>query len=151
MGAEASTTTVRTVITGKGAGGDGGSGDDAAALLNGFEGVALDAEAQAAIGRALEECAARARAADADYEAGGQAAAEAAADDPGESFFRSEDYHGELVPVCETEAFEPFAEGEPHWELAGAERPEMLIAFEEEMARKKAGEGKQAEGEEDDT
>lgn len=50
--AEASTMTVRTVITGKGAGGDQAARDDAAAaLLNGFEGVQLDAEAQAEIDR----------------------------------------------------------------------------------------------------
>ena len=136
--------TVRTVITGKGAGGDQAARDDAAAaLLNGFEGVRLDAEAQAAIGRALAECAARARAADAASEAGGVAAAEAAADDPGESFFRSTDYHGELIPPCVVEEFVPFVGDEPHWQLAGAEKPEMLVKWEEEQARK-AGEGEGA-------
>lgn len=138
VGAEASATTVRTVITGKGAGGDPATRNDAAAdVLNGFEGVALDAEAQAAIGRALEECAARARAAEAACEAGGLAAEDAAADDPGESFFRSQDYHGELVPPCALEAFVPFVEGEPHWHLAGAEKPAMLVAWEDEQAAKK--------------
>lgn len=143
--AEASTTTVRTVISGGGArpspasaGAGFGSGlSEAAAVLNGFEGVELDAEAQAAIAKALEACAARARAADEAYQAGGTAAADAAGDDPGESFFRSEDYHGELIPPCEMEDFVPFIEDEPHWHLAGAEKPAALVAFEDEQARKK--------------
>jgi hypothetical protein len=110
-------------------------------VLNGFEGVALDAEAEAAIARALEECAARARAAEAAYETGGIAAADAAADDPGESFFRSDDYHGELIPPCVTEDYVPFVEAEPHWHLAGAEKPPALIAFEEEQAKKAGARG----------
>jgi hypothetical protein len=137
-GAEASTTSVRTVISGSGGVDAAARTAEAVAVLNGFEGVALDAEAEAAIARALEECAERARAADAAYEEGGAAAAAAAADDPGEPFFRSGDYHGALIPPCVIEDFEPFAEGEPHWSLAGAERPEMLIQWEEEQARKKA-------------
>ena len=136
--AEASTTTVRTVITGAGAGGDPAEqGDAAAALLNGFEGVALDAEAEAAIAAALEACAARAREAHAAYERGGEAAADVAEDDPGESFFRSvEPYRGELVPQATIEEFVPFVEGEPHWSLAGAEKPAELIRIEEELARR---------------
>jgi hypothetical protein len=145
--AEASTTTVRTVITGRGAGPSTGSGlSEAAAVLNGFEGVALDAEAEAAIARALEECAARARAAEAAYEKGGIAAADAAADDPGESFFRSDDYHGALIPPCLTEDYVPFVEAEPHWHLAGAEKPPALIAFEEEHAKKAGARGSGKEG-----
>ncbi len=110
-------------------------------MLNGFEGVTLDAEAQAAIARALEECAARARAAEAALAAGGPAAADAAEDDPGQSFFRSDDYRGELLPVCPTEDFEPFVEGEPHWQLAGAEKPEMLVKWEEEQVGKREAKG----------
>ena len=49
-----------------------------------------------------------------------------------------------------TEEFVPFVEDEPHWTLAGAEKPEVLVAFEEEQARKQAqgeGEGgKRADG-----
>lgn len=134
MEAEASTTTVRTVISGKGAGDAGARADEAAALLNGFEGVQLDAEAEAAIARALEDCAARARAAEAACDAGGMAAEAALADDPGEVFFRSQDFHGGLLPGGGLEAFEPFIAGEPHWTLAGAEKPEMLVRFEEERA-----------------
>jgi hypothetical protein len=137
IGAEATSTTVRTIITGDpGAGDSAARDDDAAAVLNGFEGVRLDAEAEAAIAAALEECAARAREADAAYEKGGQAAADAAEDDPEESFFRSADpYRGELVPAVELEEFVPFAPGEPRWHLAGAEIPPELLAFQEKLAR----------------
>ena len=139
-GAEASTRTVRTVISGRPSTGSGQAerDDKTAAVLNGFEGVKLDAEAEAAIARALEDCAARARAAEDACEAGGVARAEALADNPGESFFRSQDYHGELIPPCLVEEFVPFAEGEPHWQLAGAEKPAMLLAFEEEMAGRRS-------------
>lgn len=141
--AEASATTVRTVISGAGEGGSGAAkADAAAALLNGFEGVTLDAEAAAAIARALEECAERARAAEAAVAAGGIARDEALADDPGESFFRSGNFHGALELAPGLDAFEPFVEGEPHWTLAGAEKPEMLVKWEEEMA---AGKGAGAE------
>jgi hypothetical protein len=143
-GAEASTTTVRTVITGSGGGEAGEREDEAAALLNGFEGVRLDAEAEAAIAAALEACAARAREADAAYTQGGAAAAEAAEDDPRESFVRLPErglpYRADLLPPAIMEEFVPFTPGEPHWSLAGAEKPEALIRFEEEMAAK--GEGK---------
>lgn len=128
--AEASTTTVRTVISAKGGVSTGldsnGSGDEAAGVLNGFAGVALDAEAQAAIAAALEACAARARAADAAYEAGGPAAAEAAADDPEESFVRTAEgtFLGELEFPGGGEVYVPFAAGEGHWTQAGAEMPD---------------------------
>ena len=69
------------------------------------------------------------------------AAEEALADEPGESFFRSAGYHGALVPACLTEEFVPFVEGEAHWTLAGADKPEMLVRWEEEQERKK-GQGK---------
>jgi len=141
--AEVATTTVRTVIAGSPSGSGraandderGARGDEAAAVLGGFEGVRLDAEAEAAIAAALEACAARARAADSAYEKGGDAAAEAAADDPGAPFVRTDLVQavaiGALEPAAATEAFEPFVPGEAPWELAGAERPAALIAFEE--------------------
>ncbi|HYI47562.1 MAG TPA: hypothetical protein VEX35_03770 [Allosphingosinicella sp.] len=143
--AEASATTVRTVISGPSGGGPStGSGqaalgqDEAAAALNGFEGVRLDAEAEAAIAAALEACAARARAADAAYEAGGEAAADAAEDDPEESFVRVEElgdpYRGELLPPMGLEEFIPFVPGEPHWSLAGAEMPPERLAIEAKSA-----------------
>jgi hypothetical protein len=136
---------VRTVLSGPSTtlGTSAEKADAAAALLNGFEGVRLDAEAEAAIARALLDCAERARAAEAACDAGGMAAEEALADDPGESFFRSVNFHGALQLSPGLDEFEPFVEGEPHWTLAGAEKPEMLIAFEEEQLRKKQ-EGKGA-------
>jgi hypothetical protein len=61
--AEASTTTVKTVISGPANAADPLAADtDAANLINAFEGVALDDEAQAEIYRALEACAERRRA-----------------------------------------------------------------------------------------
>ena len=129
--AEASATTVRTVISGRAGANGGAEADDAAAaVLNGFEGVELDGEAQAAIMAALEACAARARAADAAYEAGGEASREAQADDPDEPFVReppgSFAWRGELIPPVTVE-LEDYAErAEPHWRFAGAELPAWL-------------------------
>ena len=130
--AEASATTVRTVISGPsaGAGAAGAERDDrAAGVLNGFDGVALDPQAEAEIVAALEACAARARAAAAAYDKGGLAAADAAEDDPDEPFFRSAlDYRGELVPGVELEEFTPFTEGERHWTQAGADVVDWVTA-----------------------
>ncbi|HEX8241716.1 MAG TPA: hypothetical protein VF574_18420 [Allosphingosinicella sp.] len=145
--AESSTTTVRTVITGaaEGSGPAGGEdergarGDRAAAVMGAFEGVRLDAEAEAAIAAALEACAERARAADLAYEKGGNAAAEAAADDPAAPFVRADLVQGFAIGAIEPpggiEAFEPFVPDEPPWELAGAEKPAELVAFEERAAQ----------------
>jgi hypothetical protein len=60
--AEASTTTVKTVISGQSAPSQLAADDSAADLLNAFEGVALDAEAQAEIQQSLAACAERRRA-----------------------------------------------------------------------------------------
>ena len=132
--AEASTTSVRTVTTGRAASMDT-SGDEAADAMNGFGGVALDERAHREIAAALEACAARARAAGADYDEGGEAAIDAAADDPETSFVRVHEtanpYLGELVPGVAAEDFVAFAEGEPHWSLAGAEKSPMLLEWEE--------------------
>lgn len=154
-GAEASTTTVRTVIAGPGVStGLDTNGerldtnlDEAAAVLNGFEGVALDAEAAAAIRAALEDCAARARARDQAYEAGGVAAEEAGEEDPEQLFFRSRHpYRGTLIPPpCEE--WVPFAPGEAHWTEAGAAMPDEL-ARALEAAEEAEGQGRSAEGEE---
>ena len=85
--AEASATTVRTVITGAGDAKGGAEADDkAAAVLAGFEGIELDAEAHAAILAALEACAARAREADAAYDEGGEEAADYVEGDPDEPY-----------------------------------------------------------------
>jgi hypothetical protein len=138
---EASTTTVRTVITGDG-GSEGSDQEQAAALLGGFEGVELDPEAEAAIGAALAACAERARAVDEALARGGETELLAVADDPQESFVRvgegSQAYLGELEPATSLTEFVPFAEGEAPWMLAGAEKPAWLVAFEEEMAARTA-------------
>jgi hypothetical protein len=127
---------VRTVIAGSGAGNAAERDDAAAAVLNGFEGVALDAEAEAAIAAALEACAARAREAEEAYDRGGEAAADAAEDNPNESFVRLPErglpYRGDLLPPAIMEEFVPFAPEEPHWTLAGAEVPPELARYLEE-------------------
>jgi hypothetical protein len=128
---------VRTVITGGGGLGGAEADDAAAAALNGFEGVALDAEAEAAIQAALEACAARARAAEAAYEKGGSEGADAAEDDPDVPFFRSDQpYRGTLVMLEEDDEAIGFAPGESHWINAGAEMPEGLARMVEEAERR---------------
>jgi len=113
-------------------------------VVNSFDGVELDAEAQAAIAAALEDCAARARAAAA---ATGEARADWDEGDPDEPFVHlphnGTPYRGALLPPGECEAFEPFVEGEAHWVSAGAEMPEWsLDAAEPELvpaAKRKRG------------
>ena len=51
------------------------------------------------------------------------------------------------MPSADVEEFVPFVAGEPHWTLAGAEKPEALARFEAERAVEEAdtlarGEGK---------
>lgn len=87
-GAQASTTTMRTVINGEAAGDTASRDDRAAGALLGFDGDTLDAEAEAAIGAALADWAARRAAADALIEAGGEAAADVLEDDPDACFVR---------------------------------------------------------------
>jgi len=136
--AEASTTTVRTVITGPSTGsGQAGEGalEEAAGVLEGFEGVRLDAEAEAAIAAALEACAARARAAYAAREKGGIAAMDADEDDPGEPFVRvhhgGPEYRGELVSPVTVEDFVRSPDGERPWTDAGAEVVEWVASGED--------------------
>lgn len=123
-GAEASTTTIRTVIAGTGGGADR---EAAAATLEGFEGVALDPQANAAIMAALHACAARARAAEAALDQGGEAAADAMEDDPDECFIpleaKSIPWRGTLEPpTAVTEVHLP--EGEDFWDSLGKPVPE---------------------------
>lgn len=99
--AEASATTVRTVIHGGAAGGDRvGAQDVAAARLEGFEGVALDAEAEAEIDAALLALAERQRALIAAVDAGGSDAIAAQVADPAVGLVRigerSAPYYGPL-------------------------------------------------------
>lgn len=127
--AEASTTTVRTVINGNGINGNGKAAnmDDAAQLLENFEGIELDAQAQAAIAMALEACAARYRAAGEIIDTGGDDSVALLVDDPDQSYVatgkNASPYHGELVTPDRVTEFVPFQEGEAHWTNAGAELP----------------------------
>jgi len=127
-GAEASATTIRTVISG-GDAGDRATRDDALAdRLDGFAGVALDAEAHIAIAAALEACAARRRADDDAIDRGGDAAADALEEDPAIDFVRLPKdgfvYRGALVAGHEMDEEAPLFADEVPWNLAGAEMPE---------------------------
>ncbi len=125
--AEASTTTVRTVISGNGISGAGKAADShaAAQALQNFEGVELDAEAQAAIIQALEACAARYRADQELIDADDEDAVAILVDNPSEdyvpAFKDGNPYHGELYPPTIMTEFVPFQEGEAHWTHTGAE------------------------------
>ena len=122
--AEASTTTVRTVITGSGTAADM---HDSAPALENFEGIALDAEAQAAITAALEACAERYRAGEVIIDEGGNESMAVQVDDPDMTYVMAGrdalPFHGELVPPDRVTEFVPFQEGEAHWTNAGAELP----------------------------
>jgi len=140
--AEAATTTVQTIITGAGSNGDGAEAlDRSAAVLNGFEGVALDDEARSAIAAALEAYAARVREARAMLDAGGEAAADAG-EAFGHDFIRvgpnADPYRGTMESGLELDAFVPFTPGEAHWELAGADKPAELVRIQEQLAAKEA-------------
>ncbi|WP_447726266.1 hypothetical protein [Sphingomonas koreensis] len=123
--AEAQTTTVRTTVTGDGETDGEAQIPGAAARIEGFAGVTLDGEAQAAITLALEACAARRRALDAAIDAGGMAGRDAEEEDLDEPFVRvpagALEWRGELEPPVELEEWVPFIEDEPPWEQAGAE------------------------------
>lgn len=139
--AEASTTTVRTVIHGPstslGTNGDGvAAQDDAAALIEGFDGVALDAQAQAEIDAALLALAERQRALIAAADAGGVDAIAAQLDDPGTAMVSLRDhdapYHGPMQmfdgPPVDGEPAQRFA-GEADWIAAGDTIPEAYLAW----------------------
>lgn len=130
--AEASTTTVRTVIHGSASGADdpAAAQDAAATRLGGFDGVTLDAEAEAEIGAALLALAERQRALDTAMAEGGPGAVALQVDDPGVPLvqLRGHDspYYGPLQmgegPV-DAEPAQRFA-GEADWVEAGDDIPE---------------------------
>lgn len=126
--AEASTTTVRTVITGDGQNSNHDEHSDALAVdINGFQGIEFDQIAQAEMDAVLLSMAERRRAADAVIDEGGDDAAAQLAHDPSEVFVRlgadASPYLGMLEPPTpDIEADEAFAH-EPHWSAAGAEIP----------------------------
>jgi hypothetical protein len=135
--AEASTTTVRTVIHGGASAGDPAATQDAAAeLLDGFDGVALDDQAQAEIGAALHALAERQRALIAAVDEGGPEAIAMQLDDPGVEMvqLREHDtpYYGPLqmyegAPV-DAEPVQRFA-GEADWVSAGGDIPEGYLEW----------------------
>lgn len=123
--AEASHTTVTTVIHGDGAGGETQAAREtaSAALVEAFAGVALDAEAQGEIMAALEACAARERALQG---AGFEVLAD---EDAGEAYLPLPDtarpWAGTLEPPVQFEEVEYFGGDEAHWVQAGAEKPDF--------------------------
>jgi len=136
--AEASTTTVRTVIHGGASTSldTTGTQDEAAALIEGFEGAALDAQAEAEIGAALLALAERQRALIAAADEGGAEAVAMQLDDPGTELvqLREHDapYHGPLQmvegPPADAEPVQRFA-GEADWVSAGGDIPEGYLAW----------------------
>ena len=106
--------------------------DQLANELQRFEGVRLDATAQAAIAKALEECAARERAMATACEKGGDAAADVLADDPREDFVAVGEgmsrYRGTLESGVALEREVEFVPGEASWRLVGAQVPEWVPA-----------------------
>jgi hypothetical protein len=153
--AEASTTTVKTIVTGPGASSDPLAADtDAANMLNAFEGVELDAEAQDQIHRALTQCAERRRALEQDPE-----------NDPERFFIGVEEtnsYLGELesgveddwIPWRSGTCPEQGRRGEHLWENLGeggeAERIDRVVAEIEERRAKRTPEEIAAEEAEDE-
>ncbi len=129
--AEASATTIRTVIHGTGA--DGARTDALADAIQRFDGVTLDAEAEAAIRAALDACAARRRIEDEALDRGGEEANDVLEDDPATSFVRtghnSRPYRGTLEAGVEIAEPLRFGRGEAHWRLAGAPMPEWAAAI----------------------
>lgn len=129
--AEASTTTVRTVIHGGAGTGEPAAAQDAAAgLIEGFEGVALDRQAEAEIGAALLALAERQRALIAAADEGGVEAIAAQIDDPGVGLVRLGDtgmpFYGPLQVhegLADADPVQRFA-GEADWVEAGGDIPE---------------------------
>jgi hypothetical protein len=151
--AEASTTTVRTVITGNG---KAAEPHEAAKALENFEGIELDAEAQAAITAALEACAERYRADKELINADDHDAVAILVDDPAENYVPAckdgNPYHGELYPPTILTEYVPFQEGESHWAHTGAElpywaQPEEVQQARRERAAQEAAELAEAEAE----
>lgn len=127
--AEASHTTVTTVITGGASAEDRAAKDDAAAaLVEGFQGMALDEEARAAIMAALTACAERERALEAAHERGPAVGFEAAADAGCDDYLPLPDkalpWAGTLEPPVQFETID-LGEDEAHWSMTGAEKPDL--------------------------
>lgn len=135
--AEASTTTVRTVIHGDGAAGrdPAGTQDEAAGLLEGFEGAALDAQAEAEIGAALLALAERQRAVYAAMAEGGPEAIALQVGDPGVGLVRLGErgipFYGPLQAYEGPADEDPVLRiaGEADWVEAGGDIPEGYLEW----------------------
>ena len=103
--------------------------DELATVIGGFEGVALDSEAQAAIEAALVACAERRREADAVIDAGGTDSLAQEMVDSAIPFVslheKADPFWGIFEPSATCEDYVPFVEGEAPWRQAGAEVPAM--------------------------
>lgn len=143
--AEASVTTIQTSIT------PGQSNtltrnsrstrdDESADILNAFEGVPLDEEAQSEIAKALAACAERRRATPIE-------------DDPDEPFIHIADtnalYLGELESGFEVEDFIPFNPDEPRWQSLGEGGDAEAVAEIVKQIEAQRAEPKPADGEAD--
>ncbi|HZG08001.1 MAG TPA: hypothetical protein VEZ70_03370 [Allosphingosinicella sp.] len=150
--AEASATTVRTVISGGPDGAEAALSNEAAAeALAGFEGAALDPQAAAEIAAALEACAARAREARAGYAEGGLGAALAARDDLDEPWVpqpeRASMWDVGLEPPVMLEDGVTLSGGEDSWEMAGEEMPEAWARYLDAAEREAGAAAADGEGE----
>ena len=114
--------------------------DQSADILNAFEGVPLDEEAQAEIAKALAACAERRRATPIE-------------DDPDEPFIHIADtnalYLGELESGFEVEDFIPFNPDEPRWQSLGEGGDAEAVAEIVKQIEAQRAEPKPADGEAD--
>jgi hypothetical protein len=140
-GAEASHTTVTTVITGDGQGEDAAARSDrAAATVEGFAGIALDEEARGEIMAALEACAAREQALEAEYAVHPNAGfALAVEEDRSQAYFplpeNARAWQGTLEPPVQTDEVLPDGD-EAHWSRIGQDKPQWVIEAEAALRAK---------------
>ena len=141
--AEASTTTVRTVINGNGGAQSKLERDDSLAQdIEGFAGVQLDEQAQAEIQAAFLAHAERRRAADAVIEEGGINGTMQLAHDPAVDYIGTDgtgvNYLGAIEPPFVLEELVTFGDDQGHWKDAGREIPAEYADVWESLESKRA-------------
>ena len=141
--AEASTTTVRTVINGNGGAQSKLERDDGLAQdIEGFGGVELDEQAQAEIQAAFLAHAERRRAADAVIEGGGINGTMQLAHDPAVDYIGIDgtgvNYLGAIEPPFVLEELVTFGDDQGHWKDAGADIPQEYADVWESLESKRA-------------